>query len=135
MINSKYTAVNPVNSKDKNTPTQIIDKSTTSGKSSNVALKDDLGYYPKMQPGMKFEDLETIVHTTINYIKEKYPNERNTMDRWLVLIGEEFGELCEAINDGEINNVIEEGTQTIAAIYLMLTQFVQDGGNKDEKNI
>ena len=57
------------------------------------------------------------------------------MDRWLVLIGEEFGELCEAINDGEINNVIEEGTQTIAAIYLMLTQFVQDGGNKDEKNI
>ena len=46
------------------------------------------------------------------------------MEKWLSLIGEEFGELCQAINDGDVNNVIEEGTQTIAAIYLMLSDFV-----------
>ena len=73
---------------------------------------------------MDFMDLENIVHTTIQYIKAKYPNEENTMEKWLSLIGEEFGELCQAINDGEVNNVIEEGTQTIAAIYLMLSDFI-----------
>ena len=45
------------------------------------------------------------------------------MEKWLSLIGEEYGELCQAINDGETNNVIEEATQTIAAIYLMLREF------------
>ena len=72
---------------------------------------------------MKIKDFEVVVHNTIEYIRKKYPNENNTMDRWLVLIGEEFGELCMAINDGETSNVIEEGTQTIAAIYLMLEAF------------
>lgn len=87
-------------------------------------LKDDLGYKPDIRGCMDFTDIENIVHTTIQYIKAKYPNEQNTMEKWLSLIGEEFGELCQAINDGEVNNVIEEGTQTIAAIYLMLSDFV-----------
>lgn len=87
-------------------------------------LKDDLGYKPDICGCMDFTDIENIVHTTIQYIKAKYPNEENTMEKWLSLIGEEFGELCQAINDGEVNNVIEEGTQTIAAIYLMLSDFI-----------
>ena len=87
-------------------------------------IKDELGYHPNICGCMDFMDLENIVHTTIQYIKAKYPNEENTMEKWLSLIGEEFGELCQAINDGEVNNVIEEGTQTIAAIYLMLSDFI-----------
>lgn len=77
---------------------------------------------------MGLSDLEVIVHDTINYINKKYPNENNTMDRWITLIGEEFGELCRGINDGEVNNVIEEGTQTIAAIYLMMLDFIKAQG-------
>lgn len=72
---------------------------------------------------MEIKDFEVTVHNTIEYIRKKYPNENNSMERWLALIGEEFGELCMAINDGETLNVIEEGTQTIAAIYLMLEAF------------
>ena len=87
-------------------------------------IKDELGYHPDICGCMDFTDIENIVHTTIQYIKAKYPNEQNTMEKWLSLIGEEFGELCQAINDGSVNNVIEEGTQTIAAIYLMLSDFV-----------
>lgn len=90
----------------------------------DCSVKDDLGYKPDICGCMDFTDIENIVHTTIQYIKAKYPNEQNTMEKWLSLIGEEFGELCQAINDGEVNNVIEEGTQTIAAIYLMLSDFV-----------
>lgn len=90
----------------------------------SVGVKDELGYHPDICGCMDFTDIENIVHTTIQYIKAKYPNEQNTMEKWLSLIGEEFGELCQAINDGSVNNVIEEGTQTIAAIYLMLSDFV-----------
>ena len=90
----------------------------------STSVKDELGYHPNICGCMDFTDLENIVHTTIQYIKAKYPNEENTMEKWLSLIGEEFGELCQAINDGEVNNVIEEGTQTIAAIYLMLSDFI-----------
>lgn len=90
----------------------------------SATIKDDLGYKPDICGCMDFTDIENIVHTTIQYIKAKYPNEQNTMEKWLSLIGEEFGELCQAINDGDVNNVIEEGTQTIAAIYLMLSDFV-----------
>lgn len=92
--------------------------------SFDSSIKDELGYKPEFRPGMQFNDLEDIVHNTIKYIKQKYPNEQNTMEKWLTLIGEEFGELCQAINDGEVNNVIEEGTQTISAIYLMLSDFI-----------
>lgn len=95
-------------------------------------INDKLGYQPEVSGSMQFNDLEDIVHNTIKYIKQKYPNEENTMDKWLVLIGEEFGELCQAINDNEINNVIEEGTQTIAALYLMLSDFILDCINKEK---
>lgn len=98
-----------------------INKSTVVNE--NTRLNDDLGYNPVMEPGMDIPDFENIVHTTINYIREKYPDEHNSMEKWLSLIGEEYGELCQAINDGETNNVIEEATQTIAAIYLMLREF------------
>ena len=90
----------------------------------DCSVKDDLGYKPDICGCMDFTDIENIVHTTIQYIKAKYPNEQNTMEKWLSLIGEEFGELCQAINDGDVSNVLEEGTQTIAAIYLMLSDFV-----------
>ena len=87
-------------------------------------VKDELGYHPDICGCMDFTDIENIVHTTIQYIKAKYPNEQNTMEKWLSLIGEEFGELCQAINDGDCQNTLEEGTQTIAAIYLMLSDFI-----------
>lgn len=93
-------------------------------------IKDKLGYNPKVTEGMLIPDFEDIVHNTIKYIEEKYPDEKNTMDRWCCLIGEEFGELCKAINDGEINNTLEEGTQIIAAIYLMLRDFVNSDSVK-----
>ena len=75
---------------------------------------------------MTIEDIKKTIDDTIAYIKKKYPDEQqeNTMDHWLALIGEEFGELCMAVNDGETNNVIEEGTQTCAAIICMLEAFI-----------
>lgn len=74
---------------------------------------------------MNIEDLKQTVDDTIGYIKGKYPEEakNNTMDKWLALIGEEFGELCMAINDADINNVIEEGTQVCATTLCMLEAF------------
>lgn len=89
---------------------------------------------------MKISDFEVTVHNTIEYIRKKYPNENNSMEKWLALIGEEFGELCMAINDDETGNVIEEGTQTIAAIYLMLEAFsnrenLMDCNDKVSKDI
>ena len=102
----------------------LIASSSNDGTRRITIIKDSLGYHPNICGCMDFTDLENIVHTTIQYIKAKYPNEENTMEKWLSLIGEEFGELCQAINDGEVNNVIEEGTQTIAAIYLMLSDFI-----------
>lgn len=89
---------------------------------------DDLGYKPQVKRGMQLSDFEEIVHTTIAYIKKKYPNERNTMDRWIVLAGEEFGEICRAIQDGDINNTVEEITQTIACLYLMAEEFIKTQG-------
>lgn len=77
----------------------------------------------RVRDSMSIMDLETIVHTTIDYINKKYPNEHNTQDRWMTLVAEEFGELAKAINDGDINNYIEELTQTIAALYLMGMDF------------
>jgi len=77
----------------------------------------------KIKDSMGVEDLERIVHSTIKYIKAKYPNEHNTQDRWLTLVAEEFGELARAINDGDISNYVEELTQTIAALYLMGLDF------------
>lgn len=100
-----------------------------------MKIRDDLGYNPVPQIGMGLQDFEDIVHNTILYIKKKYPNNHNSNDRWLALIGEEFGELCQAINDGEINNVVEEGTQTIAAIYLMLIDFIKRVNVKDNRVI
>ena len=105
------------------TPNQFLNTNFKDSDTINK-LNDELGYCPEFHSGMDFTDIENIVHTTIQYIKAKYPNEENTMEKWLSLIGEEFGELCQAINDGEVNNVIEEGTQTIAAIYLMLSDFI-----------
>lgn len=120
---------------EKATYEKVYDKESITPTKATMSLKDDLGFHPQLTAGMKLSDLETTVHTTIEYIRQKYPNEKNSMDRWLVLIGEEFGELCEAINDDETNNVIEEGTQTIAALYLMLLDFVQtkitDGAMSD----
>ena len=55
----------------------------------------------------------------INYIKKKYPNEHNSSDRWLTIVVEEIGEIAKAIQDGDINNFVEEVTQSIAALYLM----------------
>lgn len=100
----------------------------------NTRLNDDLGYHPQTQPGMHVPDFEEIVHTTIEYIQQKYPREVNSMDRWLSLIGEEYGELCQAILDGETNNVVEEATQTIAAIYLMLEQFCNLKAGSEEQH-
>lgn len=77
----------------------------------------------KVKDSMGVEDLERIVHSTMKYIKMKYPNEHNSQDRWLTLVAEEFGELARAINDGDISNYVEELTQTIAALYLMGVDF------------
>lgn len=77
----------------------------------------------KIKDSMGVEDLERIVHSTIKYIKAKYPNERNSQDRWMTLVAEEYGELARAINDGDISNYVEELTQTIAALYLMGVDF------------
>lgn len=86
---------------------------------------------------MTIEDIKKTIDDTIAYIKKKYPNEQqeNTMDHWLALIGEEFGELCMAVNDGETNNVIEEGTQTCAAIICMLEAFIYKSGLSNKTNV
>jgi NTP pyrophosphatase (non-canonical NTP hydrolase) len=76
-----------------------------------------------IQDNMSLKDLSYIVSDTINYIKTKYPNEENSIDRWMTIVTEEIGEIAKAIQDGDINNFVEECTQSIAAIYLMCQDF------------
>jgi NTP pyrophosphatase (non-canonical NTP hydrolase) len=77
----------------------------------------------KIKDSMSLKDLSYIVNDTINYIKTKYPNEQNSMDRWMTIVTEEIGEIARAIQEGDINNFVEECTQSIAAIYLMCQDF------------
>lgn len=77
----------------------------------------------QVKDSMTLKDLSYIVNDTINYIKTKYPNEQNTMDRWMTIVTEEIGEIARAIQEGDINNFVEECTQSIAAIYLMCQDF------------
>ena len=73
----------------------------------------------KIKDNMTLKDISYIVQDTIRYIKKKYPNEHNTIDRWMTIVTEEIGEIAKAIQDGDINNLVEEITQSISALYLM----------------
>ena len=83
-----------------------------------------------IKDAMSLKDLSYIVNDTINYIKTKYPNEDNTMDRWMTIVTEEIGEIARAIQEGDINNFVEECTQSIAAIYLMCQDFCKKNNCK-----
>ena len=76
-----------------------------------------------IKDNMSLKDLSYVVNDTIHYIQNKYPNETNTIDRWMTIVVEEIGEIAKAIQDGDINNFVEECTQSIAAIYLMCADF------------
>lgn len=47
---------------------------------------------------------------------------KNDMNKWLAVIGEEFGEMVHAANDKDNKNYYTESIQTIAAIILALQQ-------------
>lgn len=67
------------------------------------------------------EDIKQNVEKDIKYIKDKYgEQEELTSDQWFTLLAEEVGELAKSINDGEVANMLEEGSQCISCIYCML---------------
>lgn len=103
-----------------------IDKLYAQG--AKMALWDKTKNKKKINDAMSLRDLSFIVNDTINYIKKKYPNEQNTIDRWMTIVTEEIGEIAKAIQDGDINNFVEECTQSIAAIYLMCLDFCKQTG-------
>lgn len=45
---------------------------------------------------------------------------KNDMGKWIEVIGEEFGEVCRAINDAQGKNLYVESIQMMAATILML---------------
>lgn len=47
---------------------------------------------------------------------------KNDMNKWLAVIGEEYGEMLHAANDKHNKEYYLESVQTIAAILLSLTQ-------------
>lgn len=71
---------------------------------------------------MKIEDILKDILKEINRITtEAHPDfGKNDMGKWIEVIGEEFGEICRAINDKEGKNLYTESIQLISATILML---------------
>lgn len=55
--------------------------------------------------------ITTVAHTDYN---------KNSIGKWIEVMGEEFGEICRAINDKEGKNLYTESIQLISATLLML---------------
>ena len=43
---------------------------------------------------------------------------KNDMNKWVAVIGEEYGEVCRSINDKEGKNLYTESVQLVAALIL-----------------
>lgn len=71
---------------------------------------------------MKIEEIIKDVLAEINRITtEAHPDfHKNSIGKWIEVMGEEFGEICRAINDKEGKNLYVESVQLMAATILML---------------
>lgn len=70
-------------------------------------------------------NIETIIKDILAEINrittEAHPDfNKNTMGKWIEVMGEEFGEICRAINDKEGKNLYVESVQLMAATIIML---------------
>lgn len=57
----------------------------------------------------------------------------NSVDKWIEIVGEEYGEICRALNDKEGKNFITESIQTMAGITLMIKQYLKEHPELVEK--
>lgn len=46
----------------------------------------------------------------------------NSLDRWMSILGEEFGEVCKAINEKEPNERIREEAVQVAAVAMQIVK-------------
>lgn len=71
---------------------------------------------------MKIEDMLKDILKEMNRITTSAHRDynKNSIGKWIEVMGEEFGEICRAINDAEGKNLYTESIQLISATLLML---------------
>lgn len=63
------------------------------------------------------DDIITVKHKDFN---------TNNVDKWIRIVGEEYGEICRAQNDKEGKNFITESIQLMAGTVLMIKQYLKE---------
>lgn len=71
---------------------------------------------------VKLENVFRDVIKEVNRITtEAHPDyQKNSMGKWLTVIGEEQGEICRALLEKQGKNLYTEAIQVMSALYLML---------------
>lgn len=77
---------------------------------------------------MKIQEIVDNTLEEVNtIITKKHPDfNTNDVDKWIRIVGEEFGEICRAQNDKEGKNFIIESIQMMAGTILMIKQYLKE---------